>query len=95
VTSLLTAPAANAAVDCYSKAPIDKPGLLQSMQSEFGLRYEVIKSHAAINATGGKPHYYSMNKRAADFGYQPELNSLEGIIREAGAMLQTHTSGAF
>lgn len=95
VTSLLAAPAANAAVDCYSKAPIDKPGLLQAMQSEFGLRYEVTESHAAVNATGGKPHYYSMNKRAADFGYQPELDSLEGIIREATAMLRTHTSGVF
>ncbi|MFH2139934.1 MAG: NAD-dependent epimerase/dehydratase family protein [Pseudomonadota bacterium] len=95
VTSLLAAPAANAVVDCYSKAPIDKPGLLQAMENEFGLRYEVTESHAAINATGGKPHYYSMNKRAADFGYQPELDSLEGIIREASAMLRTHTSGAF
>jgi len=87
VTSLLTAPAANAAVDCYSKAPIDKPGLLQSMQSEFGLRYEVMESHAAINATGGKPHYYSMNKRAADFGYRPSLSSLQGILQESKSIL--------
>ena len=88
VTALLTAPAANAAVDCYSKAPIDKPGLLQAMQNEFGLRYEVTGSHASINATGGKPHYYSLNKRAAEFGYQPRLTSAEGVLKEAAAMLQ-------
>lgn len=88
VMALLTAPAANAAVDCYSKAPIDKPGLLQAMQNEFGLRYEVTESHTAINATGGKPHYYSLNKRAAEFGYQPRLTSAEGVLKEAAAMLQ-------
>lgn len=97
VTALLTAPAANAAVDCYSKAPIDKPGLLQAMQNEFGLRYEVTESHAAINATGGKPHYYSLNKRAAKFGYQPRLTSTEGVLKEAAAMLQAPlaTAGKF
>ncbi|MDD3884414.1 MAG: NAD-dependent epimerase/dehydratase family protein [Gallionella sp.] len=87
VTALLTAPAANAAVDCYSKAPIDKPSLLQAMENEFGLRYEVTESPVAINATGGKPHYYSLNIRAADFGYEPRLTSLEGILIECGALV--------
>jgi len=94
VMALLTSPAANAAVDCYSKALIDKPGLLQAMQSEFGLRYEVTESHAAINATGRKPHYYSMNKRAAEFGYQPQLTSTEGVLKESAAMLQAPLSAA-
>ncbi len=94
VTALLTAPAANAAVDCYSKAPIDKPGLLQAMQNEFGLRYEVMEAHTTINATGGKPHYYSLNKRAAEFGYQPQLTSTEGVLKEAAAMLQAPLSAA-
>ncbi|OGT16424.1 MAG: epimerase [Gallionellales bacterium RIFOXYB12_FULL_54_9] len=94
VTALLSATAANAAVDCYSKAPIDKPGLLQAMQNEFGLRYEVTESQVAINATGGKPNYYSLNKRAAEFGYQPQLTSIEGVLKEAAAMLQAPLSVA-
>ncbi|GAB5604032.1 hypothetical protein TK5_01110 [Sideroxyarcus sp. TK5] len=94
VMALLTAPAANAVVDCYSKAPIDKPGLLQAMQNEFGLRYEVTGSHASINATGGKPHYYSLNRRAAEFGYQPRLTSTEGVLKEAAAMLQAPLAAA-
>lgn len=88
VSALLSAPAANAAVDCYSRAPIDKPNLLAAMQEKFGLRYEISEASASVNATGSKPHYYSLNRRAADFGYQPALASLEGIVQETEAMLQ-------
>lgn len=91
VGALLTAPATNAAVDCYSRAPIDKPALLTAMQEEFGLRYEVTETTAGVNATGGKPHYYSLNTRAGDFEYQPEFTSLEGILQEAGVILQQST----
>lgn len=82
VNVLLAACPENASVDCYSKAPIDKPTLLKAMQEKFGLRYEATEANASVNATGGKPHYYSLNKRAADFGYQPKLASLEGLLIE-------------
>jgi len=82
VSALLAAPPANAAVDCYSRAPIDKPTLLAAMQEKFGLQYEITGAAAGVNATGGKPHYYSLNTRAANFGYQPGLTSLEGILQE-------------
>lgn len=87
VCALLSAPVANAAVDCYSRAPIDKPNLLAAMQEKFGLRYEITEESASVNATGGKPHYYSLNTCAADFGYQPTLPSLEGILLEVEAIL--------
>ncbi|MFA6970083.1 MAG: NAD-dependent epimerase/dehydratase family protein [Gallionella sp.] len=87
VSALLAAPAANAAVDCYSRAPIDKPTLLAAMQEQFGLQYEITGASVAVNATGSKPHYYSLNTRAADFGYQPRLASLDGILIEARGML--------
>lgn len=82
VCALLAAPPANAAVDCYSRAPIDKPALLAVMQEKFGLQYEITGAAAGVNATGGKPHYYSLNRRAADFGYQPGLTSIEGVLQE-------------
>ena len=88
VSVLLTAPAANAAVDCYSKSPIDKPTLLAAMQEEFGLQYEITEAITGVNATGSKPHYYSLNTRAAAFGYQPTLTSLDGISREMGKILE-------
>lgn len=42
---------------------------------------------ATVNATGAKPHYYSLNRKAAEFGYQPARSSLEGIVAEAAAIL--------
>lgn len=89
VNALLSAPATNAVVDAYSRAPIDKPSLLAAMQEKFGLRYEITKASAGVNATGGKPHYYSLNTRAADFGYQPTLSSLECILQESKVILST------
>lgn len=87
VTALLLSTAANAVVDAYSRAPVDKPDLLAAMQEKFGLRYEVSATPVRVNATGGKARYYSLNTRAADFGYQPGLTSLEGILQESEKIL--------
>jgi nucleoside-diphosphate-sugar epimerase len=87
VTALLASPATNVAIDCYSKAPIDKLTLLAAMQKEFGLQYEITEATAGFNATGVKPHYYSRNTLAADFGYIPALTSLEGILLETRELL--------
>lgn len=94
VSALLSAPAANAVVDCYSRAPIDKPNLLTAMQDQFGLQYEITQASVSVNATGIKPHYYSLNTRAADFGYQPALTSLEGIVQEMQMILQGAARGS-
>jgi nucleoside-diphosphate-sugar epimerase len=90
VKSILAAPASNAVVDAYSKAPIDKPTLLAAMQEKFGLQYEIVQTDAGINATGGKPHYYSLNTRAAGFGYLPALTSLQGVLEETSHVLNLH-----
>ncbi|MDH4233702.1 MAG: NAD-dependent epimerase/dehydratase family protein [Gallionella sp.] len=95
VGALLAAPPANAAVDCYTLAPIDKPNLLSAMQEKFGLQYEIVKAHANINATGNKAHYYSLNTRAADFGYQPGLTSVDGIFKEARVVLGSESTDVF
>lgn len=89
VNALLGAPAANAAVDCYSLEPIGKPALLAAMHEKFGLQYEVPTAFAGMNATGSKPYYYSLNRRAADFGYSPSVTSLEGVLEESAAILQS------
>lgn len=94
ISALLCASAANAVVDCYSRAPIDKPDLLAAMQNQFGLQYEISQANVAVNATGSKPHYYSRNTRAADFGYQPTLTSLEGIVKEMQVILRGTAAGS-
>lgn len=87
IMALLNAPASNAAVDCYSLAPVDKPSLLAAMQEKFGLRYAMTAS-AGVNATGNKPHYYSLNRRAAAFGYQPSYTSLECVLHQVAELFR-------
>lgn len=94
VSALLAAPKTNAVVDCYSRAPVDRPTLLTAMQENFGLQYETVAASAAMNATGSKPYYYSLNRHAADFGYQPVFTSLEGVLEESAAILQLRTMGS-
>jgi len=95
VNVLLSAPPINAAVDCYTRAPIEKTKLLGAMQENFRLCYEIAEATSSINATGAKPYYYSLNTRAADFGYQPGLSSLEGVLQETETVLQRYSSGHF
>jgi nucleoside-diphosphate-sugar epimerase len=88
VTMILVAPPTNAVVDCYSKAPIDKATLLATMKTQFGLQYELVKTAIGVNSTGNKPHYYSLNKRAADFGYVPTLNSIQRLCMELSQIIK-------
>lgn len=82
VDAIFTAPVANAVVDAYSKAPIDKKTLLSALQEKFGLQYEFTETDADVNATGKKTYYYSINSINDIFLYKPKLNSLESILRE-------------
>ncbi|MGB4192510.1 MAG: NAD-dependent epimerase/dehydratase family protein [Limnohabitans sp.] len=93
ISVLLLAPAENVVVDTYSLKVIDKPDLLAAMKEKFGLHYEISQSSVSVNATGDKSHYYSRNTRAADFGYQPTLTSLEGIVKEMQMILQGTARG--
>ncbi|MES2264499.1 MAG: NAD-dependent epimerase/dehydratase family protein [Pseudomonadota bacterium] len=92
VRCVLRAPPANAALDCYSAAPVDKGALLAEMQQRFGLRYAVQADPAGIvNATGSKTHYYSLNRQAAELGYLPAYSSIDGIAVESGIILGRDT----
>lgn len=94
ITCLLAAPAQNTVVDCYSAAPIEKFALLDAMSELFGLRYEEIPGlTVAVNATGMKTHYYSTNRKAAEFGYLPRYSSLDTIRLEASALLEANSHG--
>lgn len=90
VIALLSSPPANTVVDCYSRDPIDKTTLLKAMEDNFGLKYEVTQSGSGVNATGLKPHYYSLNKKAEQFGYIPNYSSLEGLMDECGLAYKNH-----
>lgn len=89
INAILNSPPQNDVIDCYSKSPIEKSILLETFKDEFGLQYQYEENAIGVNATGQKPHYYSLNKRAAQFGYQPSLTSLEGLIYEARHILDS------
>jgi nucleoside-diphosphate-sugar epimerase len=87
---VLQAPAANAAYDCYSRAPIAKSRLLATMAETFGLQLRHDDSMGA-HITGLKPHYYSLNRRAASIGYAPVKDSLETVIDETRLILAANS----
>ena len=87
VRALATAPAGNAAIDCYTRAPIEKMALLKAFADRFGLTYTVSQADT-VNATGVKPNYYSLNRDAAAYGYAPTMTSLDGLVMETEALLE-------
>lgn len=87
INSILNAPPTNEVVDCYSKSPVDKFTLLEAMCKRYSLRYDFIKGASLINATGVKPRYYSLNRRAETFGYTPMGTSLENLEKEFDLIL--------
>jgi len=91
VCALLGSPHSNTPVDAYSRAPVDKMSLLETLSKEAGLRYELTSS-AGVNATGNKPNYYSLNRSASELGYQPAMTSVEGILSGVGAILSLANS---
>jgi nucleoside-diphosphate-sugar epimerase len=87
VAAILLAPATNEAVDTYSKAPVDKPTLLKAIGEKYELRYETTQATPSVNATGNKVHYYSRSHKAAKFGFEPKLTSLDGVMLEINKYL--------
>lgn len=89
VSLILESPVTNDAIDCYTKAPIDKIALLLNMQKYFGLKYEFQKLPVGVNATGVKLNYFSQNFKASTFGYSPSFSSLETLNKELGLMISS------
>jgi nucleoside-diphosphate-sugar epimerase len=89
IDCVLKASPANCSFDCYSAKPVSKTELLDAMSHRFGLRFSVVEQFRAVNATGAKPYYYSVNHRAGKVGYQPRFSSLETVISETEAILES------
>jgi len=87
--SILSSPPSNDVIDCYSKAPIDKFSLLEALKSEYGLSYEIERTgDVGINATGVKQNYFSINRRAALYGFLPEHDSKEVVLNGVSSILE-------
>jgi nucleoside-diphosphate-sugar epimerase len=84
IRACASAPASRA-IDVYTRAPVDKHTLLALCASEFGLRQTVLPS---IEFPGEeKPGYYSLDRSAADLGYEPEFSAEEAVVATFRALL--------
>ena len=88
ICCILISPASNDFIDAYTRSPIDKFTLLQQMEKYFALKYYVDTDEFWVNATGNKKNYYSLNKHASTFGYEPTLTSLDGLMKEAKYIIE-------
>ena len=89
IKKILSSGLLNTHIDCYTLEPVDKPALLIAMQERFDLNYKISSaSGGGVNATGEKPFYYSLSRRAEQLGYKPLFTSLEGITLEINALLR-------
>lgn len=82
ISKILNCGPINTSIDAYTKSPVDKFSLFEAIQESFPFKYSIEGSYKAINATGKKANYYSLNYKAADFGYQPTKTSLDNILTE-------------
>lgn len=89
IECLLNGPQINLAVDCYSAGEIDKQSLLDELKEKFGLDFCLTEETEIVAATGNKVNYYSKNTKLSEFGYKPQYTSLDGIVIEANAILNS------
>ncbi len=72
----------NDVFDLYSKKPIGKFDLLDSLRDNFGLQYQVVPNSGFSSPTGFKENYYSKSRKAKLVGYEPQYSSIETIVNE-------------
>lgn len=92
IECILAAGALNMAVDCYSKAPVDKSTLLNALQASYGLQWRYTSDASIVRATGTKCNYYSENHSLERLGYKPEYSSLDTILTEFDKALSLSAS---
>ena len=72
----------NDTFDLYSKKPIAKFELLESLQDKYDLQYEIRPNSGFSSPTGLKKNYFSQSKKAEVLGYKPKYSSLDTISEE-------------
>lgn len=77
----------NEVYDVYSLRPVAKFEMLERFAAHFGLEYRVEADFTPVTATGNKDHYYSVNKKAQQAGYQSRFDSLDCLFQETAVLL--------
>ena len=77
----------NDVFDVYSKDPISKFKILDSISEKYGLKYIVKEDLKFSTATGIKKNYFSTSRKVEKIGYYPNYTSLETIMDEIQHLL--------
>ena len=80
----------NYSFECYSRLHLSKFKLLESLKDEFHLRYEIDKSLNFQLNDKLKINYYPMSHDLQNYGYKPEMTSLETLVHECEIYFQKH-----
>ena len=72
----------NDVFDLYSKKPVGKFELLDSLRDSFGLQYKIIPNSGFTSPTGFKKNYYSESRKAKLLEFEPKFSSIETIVNE-------------
>ena len=76
----------NIGLDWYSSKHISKEQVLNIFSQNFWLKYELINSNSQ-SPTGCKMNYYSLSRRAWEYGYVPIRSSEDILIDESRIFL--------
>lgn len=87
VMAVIDAAPVNRALDVYTAAPASKWEMLDALAETYGLRCEVRSDPSAVSATGRKPFYYSTDRAAAGYGFEPRYTTLECVLEVTGTIL--------
>lgn len=80
----------NEAFDVYSAKPVSKFEILEVFSASHGLDYVVDEGHRSISSTGNKKNYYSVSRKAEILGYSPRFTSLQALVNEASAVMESY-----
>jgi len=81
----------NAAVDAFSLAPVKKFELLQRLDRDFGLKYQLSDGPSGENAST-RLIYYSLDHSGSDIGFTPCFTALDAVVDELKFLLQQDTA---
>lgn len=86
INAILQSPARNMALDLYSRSPVEKFELLDTLTGEFDFEYIIDSTDNFVSPTGAKPFYFSENYAAASLGFKPPLTALDNVVTELEKM---------
>ncbi len=79
----------NCGIDLYSSKPAEKFELLDRISRQFGLRYSIEPISDKTPPSPIKNGYYSKDHMATALGFEPQFDTINGVISELAEIVST------